>query len=67
MKTFNKNSAIIWFSLSALALILALAKWSFVCLLLAMLFTMIGKVAWREYKELKQKEDIYNKFKKSNN
>lgn len=67
MKTFNKISAIIWFAIAAIGIVIALAKWSLTYFLFAMVFSFIGKVAWQEYREIKNKEDTYQKFKKSNN
>lgn len=65
MKTFNKISATIWFSLALIGVVIALAKWSLTYFLFALVFSFIGKVAWQEYKELKDKEEIYKKFKNS--
>jgi len=63
MKTFNKITAILWFFLSGIAFAIALILWELLYCLLAIIFYFIGEVAWEEYKELKEKEEIY-KFKK---
>jgi len=61
-----KISAIIWFALSGAAMIISLFKWELTYCLMSIVFYFIGKVAWQEYRELKDRDELYMKFRKSN-
>jgi len=64
MKKFNKISAVVWFILSGLAILMSIIKWSFVCFALGFIFFAIGRISWDEYQEIKKNEEIYKRFKK---
>lgn len=64
MKTFNKISAIIWCLICIGAIIVALVakKWEYA--LIASVTLGLAYVAWEEYREQKEREELYTKFRK---